>query len=326
MRTVIRAALKRRRRRIAVVCGAWHVPALTGRCRRRRPTRPLLRGLPKTKVAITWVPWTHGRLVRGAATAPASPRPAGTTTCSTAPDQPVVRWLTAVAGVLRDDGTCRSPPRTSSRRCGWPRRWPRCAAGRWPGWPRSPRRPGPCSATATTCACGSSPTSWSSVSASGHVARRDADGAAGGRPVATSARGSGSSPRRWREALDLDLRKPIDLRAQPRCCTGSGCSASSWGRPAESDDRGARAPSGSLAARLASPSSRSRWSRPRVWGTTVARRGHRQAADGHRERAASPSSPRWSSVPARRPARRAADRLLAALGPPGRPGRRRRRT
>lgn len=46
---------------IVVVCGAWHVPALA-----KRPTvkedNALLKGLPKVKVDITWVPWTYSRL------------------------------------------------------------------------------------------------------------------------------------------------------------------------------------------------------------------------------------------------------------------------
>ena len=51
-----------RRRSEAVVCGAWHVPALTAPTDRRPPTAALLKGLPKVKAEITWVPWTHGRL------------------------------------------------------------------------------------------------------------------------------------------------------------------------------------------------------------------------------------------------------------------------
>ena len=52
-------------RSVAVVCGAWHVPALDPSVDARpRPTRPSLRGRPKVKVAVTWVPWTHRRLRR----------------------------------------------------------------------------------------------------------------------------------------------------------------------------------------------------------------------------------------------------------------------
>lgn len=65
MRTRIRAAIKGGHDPIVVICGAWHVPALDVAA----PTAPraaadtaTLRGLPKVKVAVSWVPWTHERL------------------------------------------------------------------------------------------------------------------------------------------------------------------------------------------------------------------------------------------------------------------------
>ena len=61
MRKTIRAAQKEGRERIAVVCGAWHIPALA-----RMPgvgaDNELLKGLPKLKVEATWIPWTYDRL------------------------------------------------------------------------------------------------------------------------------------------------------------------------------------------------------------------------------------------------------------------------
>jgi len=64
MRAGIRSAVKDGFRRIVVVCGAWHVPALADALDSKRARRDaaLLRGLPKVKTAITWVPWTHRRL------------------------------------------------------------------------------------------------------------------------------------------------------------------------------------------------------------------------------------------------------------------------
>ena len=61
MRQTIRTAEKEGFQRVAVVCGAWHTPALA-----KMPTikedAALLKGLSKTKVIATWVPWTYGRL------------------------------------------------------------------------------------------------------------------------------------------------------------------------------------------------------------------------------------------------------------------------
>ena len=63
MRKSIRAAMKGYDERIAVICGAWHAPALepAGFPPASADDR-LLRGLPKTKVASAWVPWTASRL------------------------------------------------------------------------------------------------------------------------------------------------------------------------------------------------------------------------------------------------------------------------
>ena len=63
MRQGIRDARKQGFQRIAVVCGAWHVPALQADLPARADAA-LLKGLPKRKVASTWVPWTHRHLTR----------------------------------------------------------------------------------------------------------------------------------------------------------------------------------------------------------------------------------------------------------------------
>ena len=61
MRKMIRAAEKESFERIAVVCGAWHVPALS-RMPKVKEDNELLKGLPKVKVECTWIPWTYDRL------------------------------------------------------------------------------------------------------------------------------------------------------------------------------------------------------------------------------------------------------------------------
>lgn len=48
---------------VAVVCGAFHAPALDpASWPSRAADNRLLSGLPRTKVGTTWAPWTHGRL------------------------------------------------------------------------------------------------------------------------------------------------------------------------------------------------------------------------------------------------------------------------
>ncbi|MFF7856141.1 DUF5682 family protein [Streptomyces sp. NPDC007904] len=100
MRLRIRAAQRECGDGVAVVCGAWHVPAL-----RRRATvaadRAALKGLPKVKADMTWVPWTHRRLSRAGGYGAGIGSPGWYGHLFGAPDRPVERWMTKVAGLLR---------------------------------------------------------------------------------------------------------------------------------------------------------------------------------------------------------------------------------
>lgn len=61
MRRVIREAQRDVLGEIAVVCGAWHTPALANPPKVSADNE-LLKGLSKAKVGATWVPWTFQRL------------------------------------------------------------------------------------------------------------------------------------------------------------------------------------------------------------------------------------------------------------------------
>lgn len=61
MRRSIRQAEKEMFHTVAVVCGAWHVPALLNTPPQKGDAE-LLKGLPKVKTACTWIPWTSNRL------------------------------------------------------------------------------------------------------------------------------------------------------------------------------------------------------------------------------------------------------------------------
>ena len=61
MRRVLREAQREFLGTIAVVCGAWHAPALA-HPPKVSADNELLKGLPKCKVGATWVPWTYQRL------------------------------------------------------------------------------------------------------------------------------------------------------------------------------------------------------------------------------------------------------------------------
>ncbi|MFF2088760.1 DUF5682 family protein [Nocardia sp. NPDC058176] len=101
MRQVMRQVLKGGAKRLAVVCGAWHAPALTGTLGPAAPDMRLLKGLPKTKAALTWVPWTHSRLAAGSGYGAGVTSPGWYHHLFTETERPVARWLTKVAGVLR---------------------------------------------------------------------------------------------------------------------------------------------------------------------------------------------------------------------------------
>ncbi|MDO0926137.1 DUF5682 family protein [Streptomyces sp. TG1A-8] len=102
MRLHLRSARREFGEAVAVVCGAWHVPAL------REKTavgadRALLKGLPKVRADMTWVPWTHRRLARSSGYGAGIDSPGWYGHLFRAPDRPVERWLTKVAGLLREE-------------------------------------------------------------------------------------------------------------------------------------------------------------------------------------------------------------------------------
>ena len=61
MRKMLRTAQKENFSNIAVVCGAWHVPALET-LPKVKEDNELLKGLEKVKIDCTWIPWTYDRL------------------------------------------------------------------------------------------------------------------------------------------------------------------------------------------------------------------------------------------------------------------------
>ncbi len=103
MRKVLRRTVKDGYERVAVVCGAWHVPALTTLPPAAADDR-LLRGLPKVKPALTWVPWTYGRLAFASGYGAGIRSPGWYDHLFSAPDHPIERWLAKAAAVLRDEG------------------------------------------------------------------------------------------------------------------------------------------------------------------------------------------------------------------------------
>ena len=110
MRQAIRRSLRDGFNRVAVVCGAWHAPVL------HPDTFPpaaqdaeLLKGLPKTKVQCTWVPWTNDRLGMHSGYGAGVRSPGWYAHLFSAPDHPIERWIQRVAELLRAEGLDASP-------------------------------------------------------------------------------------------------------------------------------------------------------------------------------------------------------------------------
>ena len=103
MRQCLRAAQKEGFQRIAVVCGAWHLPALAAKVAAKNDAA-LLKGLPKVKVQSTWVPWTYRRLSRASGYGAGIASPGWYEHLwhtHDRPDRRAVGWLARVARLMR---------------------------------------------------------------------------------------------------------------------------------------------------------------------------------------------------------------------------------
>lgn len=117
MRLAVAAALAGTAGPVAVVCGAWHVPALRRRVA-AAADRALVKGLAAVKVTATWVPWTETRLAAGSGygagvVSPGwyahlwrerEPEPVGVAAPGFAADGFAARWQARVAALLRRAG------------------------------------------------------------------------------------------------------------------------------------------------------------------------------------------------------------------------------
>ena len=110
MRRAIRVAKKDGHETIAVICGAWHVPALDLDAHPVKADAATLRGMAKVKVAAAWVPWTHRRLTQssGYGAGVGSPGWYDHMFRNPGPDG-VARFFVDAAHVLRSRGHAASP-------------------------------------------------------------------------------------------------------------------------------------------------------------------------------------------------------------------------
>ena len=111
MRGAIRRAGRDGFARIAVVCGAWHVPALARHDARGQSAADAatLKGLPKTKVASAWAPWSYERLATASGYRAGVLSPEWYDTLWNHGDQVAARWLARAAALLRAEDLDASP-------------------------------------------------------------------------------------------------------------------------------------------------------------------------------------------------------------------------
>jgi len=112
MRTAIRVAAKAGHIRIAIVCGAWHVPALQCHDARGQATQDaaILKGLPRVRTEATWAPWSYERLAASSGYRAGVLSPEWYDLVWHARDAGVAaQWMTRTARLLRDADLDASP-------------------------------------------------------------------------------------------------------------------------------------------------------------------------------------------------------------------------
>ena len=104
MRKTLRASLKKGFQNIAVICGAWHTPALNNlRSRTIKNDNALLKGIKKIKTEATWIAWSYNRLARQSGYSAGVISPAWYELLFKSEDDIVVEWMTKVAQLLRKE-------------------------------------------------------------------------------------------------------------------------------------------------------------------------------------------------------------------------------
>ena len=104
MRQVIREVQNEMYTNIAVVCGAWHAPALLDIDEQEKGDKKLYKKIPKsrTKVLSTWIPWTNDRLSMYSGYGAGIASPGWSEHCWQTPEAVEINWLTKVATAFRE--------------------------------------------------------------------------------------------------------------------------------------------------------------------------------------------------------------------------------
>lgn len=110
MRKCLRQALRQGYQRIAVICGAWHAPALADWAQYPPAAdKALLQALPTAKTRATWIPWSDERLARQSGYGAGVVSPAWYALLFAHNTQRATHWLVGVVRLLRQAGMEVSP-------------------------------------------------------------------------------------------------------------------------------------------------------------------------------------------------------------------------
>ena len=104
MRKTLRQLQKKGHQRIAVVCGAWHAPALQRLDQIKQSIdNTRLKGLKKTKTRVTWIPWSYERLALQSGYGAGVIAPAWYQLLYHHREEVATRWLSEAARLFREE-------------------------------------------------------------------------------------------------------------------------------------------------------------------------------------------------------------------------------
>lgn len=102
MRKIMRKAVKDGFEKIAVVCGAWHAPALHDlKSYKQSADNALLKGIKKIKTQATWIPWSYNRLTFQSGYMAGVNSPAWYELLYKERNEATIRWMVRAARLLR---------------------------------------------------------------------------------------------------------------------------------------------------------------------------------------------------------------------------------
>lgn len=106
MRKIMRTAEKEMYQNVAVICGAWHAPALVDLKSYAKTDRVILKEMPKSKIKVkaSWIPWTNDRLSLFSGYGAGITSPGWYEHQWSTQEDSEINWLTKVAAQFREEG------------------------------------------------------------------------------------------------------------------------------------------------------------------------------------------------------------------------------